>query len=403
MSEVFDKNPDYDPEMAGTKGYNTDKYLFDPFMRGKNAPTNILSPGAMIKVGVVIADIVQFQTTKDIDENGDIVDKDLNTEKKDKLLFFPISRLIEMIFLLIMTVGIVGSCAFFAVQYLMTIFEFFILTSVGILFVPCILWDGTKSFAAKLVTLFLSYFFKLMLMILCVFWVFIFLLRFGMTLMSSFPTVSFLNLGYFFFAMLLSWTVTQNGPKLATALLNGTPDLSMGEFMRAAGTAAAGAYAAKKAVAGTASAVQKTGAAAHKGLQKGVNTFGGLDAMAKGVSSAVNAEGDRQGWSKGQRFAKTAGGVAGLIGQNIKNSASTFFTGVENKGSKGNVSNMGKGKDTVSNSGADGKQTHGDARDSAEKIQGDKLTNEKNNKPKPPAQAQTSQDTTPRFDGQRDT
>lgn len=408
INEVFAKNPSYDPDMRGSQGYTTQEYLFDPFMRDKNGrQTNMLSPGAMIKIGVAIADIITTQTTKVFDEDGNLVDKEITTERKQGLMSFPMIKIQEFIFSFLFTIGMIAACVFCAIQYLMTIFEFFILTSVGIIFVPCILWDGTKSFAAKLVTLFLAYFFKLMLMVFCLFWVYGFFIDMGMTIITSYPVLSLINIGYFIFATLLGWVVTQNGPKLATTLLNGTPDLSMGEFMRAAGTAAAGAYAAKRAIAGTSAAVQKTGAAAHKGLQGTVNTFAGLDAMRRGVSSAVNAEGDKQGWSGGQRFAKTAGGVAGLIGQNVKNSATTFFTGVENKGDHTeNVSNMGKGK-SANNTGADGKQTYSDAKEGAIRHANKELgvidTKDTNNAENGRAGQPSPPDTTPRFNGRRDT
>ena len=61
---------------------------------------------------------------------------------------------------------------------------------------------------------------------------------------------------------------------------------------------------------------------------------------------------------------------------------------------------MGKGK-SGDNTGADGKQTYGDAKTAAHDYQKDKLTNENNSKPK--ASTQTPPDTTPKFDGKRDT
>jgi hypothetical protein len=121
----------------------------------------------------------------------------------------------------------------------------------------------------------------------------------GMKIMMDTPVLSLLIVAKFFFTIVLGWVVTQNGPKLATALLNGPPDLSMGEFLHAGGTAIAGAYAAKRAAAGIGNAAQKTGAAAHKGLQNGVNTFAGLDAMTKGVSSAASASPRRLAVSPG--------------------------------------------------------------------------------------------------------
>jgi len=407
MHEVFSANPDYDPDGKG--GLTTSAYLFDPFLRNKDgSQSSILSPGGMIKIGVVIADIINYMTFHEFDPDGNLIEKTTAKEKKPGLIAATWQEIQEMILSFLFTVGMIAACVFFAIQYCMTIFEYFIVTSVGIVFVPCILWDGTKAFAAKLVTLFLAYFFKLMLMIFCLFWVYSFFIDMGMKIMMENPVLSLLNVAKFFFTIVLGWVVTQNGPKLATTILNGTPDLSMGEFLRAGGTAIAGAYAAKRSAAGIGNAARKTGAAAHKGLQNGVNTFAGLDAMTGGVSSAVNAQGDKEGWSGGERFRKTVGGVAGLIGRNIKNSAATFFTGVENKGSKEeNVSNMGKGK-SGDNTGADGKQTYGDAKNGASDYMNAKLKGktggEDGKAGKPPAPPDSPPpDTTPRFNGKRDT
>jgi type IV secretion system protein TrbL len=411
IDEVFRKNPKYDSNAASSSAdYNTPEYLFDPFMRDdKGRQTSMLSPGAMIKIGVVIADIVSFKSNKEFDAEGNLVNKSITENDDTGLLKISLNKIQEAVFSFLFTIGIILACAFCAIQYCMTLFEFFIITSVGIIFVPCILWDGTKSFATKLITLFLAYFFKLMLMIFCLFWVYGFFLDTGMTLITSQPMLSFLNIGYFIFAVLLGWAVTQNGPKLATTLLNGTPDLSMGEFMRAAGTAAAGAYAAKRAYTGAANAVSTAGKTAHAGLQTAGKTFAGLNAMASGVSEAVNAEGDKRGWNKSERAQRWAGGMAGLIGQNVKNSAATFLTGVENRNRSDNgISAYGKGIDEgQEGGGARGEQNYNRAKHGAETYMNDRFKNEdgktESGSGAPLKNSAPPQDTTPRFDGKRDT
>jgi type IV secretion system protein TrbL len=354
---------------------------------------------------VVIADIVSFKSSKEFDAEGNLVSKTVTEDDGKSFFKVPLDRLQEAVFSFLFTIGMILACVFCAVQYCMTIFEFFIITSVGIVFVPCILWDGTKSFASKLITLYLAYFFKLMLMIFCLFWVYGFFLDMGMTLITSQPVLSLLNVGYFLFATLLGWVVTQNGPKLATTLLNGTPDLSMGEFLHAAGTAAAGAFAAKKAFTGATNAVSTAGKKAHQGLQSAGRAFAGLDAMNKGVSQAVNAEGDRQGWGEGKRASQWAGGMAGLIGRNIGNNVSTFFTGVENPRSKTEgVSSFGKGSSKF-NEGPNGKQNKQDAIEGAR--EGTQKRIDKKNEAKAAKAAKDNSspppDTTPRYDGVRDT
>lgn len=389
MNEILTPNPEYNKDFddvylrySGNKISYIPKYLFDPFIKSKDGKqSKLLSPGSMIKTGIVIADIINYQMLHEFDTEGNIVDKAI-TVAKDGASTTLLRSIQETVYSFFFSLGTVAACVFFAIQYCMCIFEYFIITSVGIIFVPCVLWDGTKSFAAKLTTLFLSYFFKLMLMIFCLFWAYSALLQMGMNMMKQTGNIfSLLNIGLFIFTILLCWIVTQNGPKLATTLLNGTPDLSMGEFLRAAGTAAAGAYAAKKAFSGAANTISGTGKAAHKGLQTAGRTFAGLDAMSRGVSEAVNAQGDIKGWNKDQRASQYLGGMAGLIGQNIKNSASTFVTGVENTrdNTKG-ISSFSKGS-TINNKGVNGTQTKQDAQNGAKEYMNKKFNNDDSNVP----------------------
>jgi hypothetical protein len=79
--------------------------------------------------------------------------------------------------------------------------------------------------------------------------------------------------------------VTQNGPQIAVTILNGSPQLSMGEFLHAAGTAVAGAAMAKRA-AGTARAAVQGGG---KAVQAGVRGAQTIDAAFQGSTAAIEA------------------------------------------------------------------------------------------------------------------
>ena len=164
----------------------------------------------------------------------------------------------------------------------MCIFEYFITTSLGVIFIPFILWDGTKSFAAKLVTLFSAYFIKIVVMLICLFWTYAAYINMGMMVLSSSEPLSLLNFAYCLFVIILGYVCTQNAPQIAVTMLNGSPQLSMGEFLHAAGTIAAKAALAGKA----ASAVARpaavgavtggvAGAAAARGAWQGVSGAGG--------------------------------------------------------------------------------------------------------------------------------
>jgi type IV secretion system protein TrbL len=320
MNEIFYPNAEYDPTAENPVA----KYLFNPFLTDENGKqTNLLSPSAMIKVGVLISDIISHRGSL-------FYDDETNTTQTKKLNFAEIAihSLQEFIFSTIMTIGLILAVVFCCIQYVMCIFEYFIVTSVGVIFVPFCLWDGTKSFAAKLVTLFTSFFIKIMVMILCLFWVYGMILDMGMAISASDNPLSLINLGHFLFACLLAWVVTQNGPQIAVTILNGSPQLSMGEFLHAAGTAVAGAVAARNAVK-TGGAILQSG---HKTMQSGVRGIQTAAAAWKGAGQSIDA--NEPTLTQGQRLTKQVAATGKMALNGLKNNAAAFFTGQESKGEK---------------------------------------------------------------------
>jgi type IV secretion system protein TrbL len=334
------------------------RYLYNPFMTDKEGKqTNMLSPGAMIKTAVLISDILSRQGSIEFssEKNGFI-------EKKLDETF---QKIISLILVVLMTFGLILASVFCVIQYVMCIFEYFIVTSVGVLFIPFALWDGTKSFAAKLITLFTSFFIKIMVMILCLFWVYSAFIYMGVSILSSNEPISFLSFSYFMFTCLLGWVVTQNGPQIAVTILNGSPQLSMGEFLHAAGTAAAGAVMAKRA-AGTAGAALSGGA---KAVQAGVRGGQTIDAAFKGSTAAVKTAQDASGetLTKGQQFRVGMGALGSIIGNGVKNTAARLLTGQEKK--EGGIS-VGGGY-SVDNQAKDGSRAHRDS-ENASKAMGNR-------------------------------
>jgi type IV secretion system protein TrbL len=332
MNEVFYPNEDYDP----TAENPVSRYLFNPFLTDENGKqTNLLSPAAMIKVGVLISDIISHRGSLYYDE-------ETNTTQVKKLDFMQVAlhSLQEFIFSTLMTLGLVLATIFCCIQYVMCIFEYFIVTAIGVVFIPFCLWDGTKSFAAKLVTLFMSYFIKIMVMILCIFWVYGMLIDMGMAIMSSDNPLSLINLGHFLFACLLAWVVTQNGPQIALAVLNGSPQLSMGEFLHAAGTAVAGAVAARNAV----KFGQQTLEKGHKAMQGGVRGLQTVAAAWNGAGQSI--ENNEPGLTQGERLTRQVEATGKMALMGLKNNAAAFFTGQEPRGRQNDgFIQVGKGYD----------------------------------------------------------
>jgi type IV secretion system protein TrbL len=369
MEEVLVEQAD---DESGPGEPKISRYLYNPFMTdGDGRQTNLLSPGAMIKTAVLISDIIgrQGSTEYSSDKRGFI----------DKKLDETFQKILSLILVLFMTFGHIIASKFCVIQYVMCIFEYFIVTAVGVIFIPFCLWDGTKSFTAKLVTLFTSFFIKIMVMVLCLFWVYSAFIYMGVSILSSNEPISFLNFAYFIFTCLLGWVVTQNGPQIAVTILNGSPQLSMGEFLHAAGTAVAGAAMAKRA-AGAATAAAKGGG---KAVQGGVRAAQTVDAAFQGSTAAVAAAQKAAGGTltKGQQFGIGLGALGGIIGNGVKNTAVSLVTGQEKKA--GGIS-VGGGY-APENQAKDGSRTHEDSSNTA-KGMGQKYGEQwaKDNAPKAP-------------------
>jgi type IV secretion system protein TrbL len=352
MEEVLVAASDDDEEASSSGETVIKRYLYNPFMTDRDGrQTKLLSPGAMIKTAVLISDILSRQGSTEYSS-----DKQGFVEKKLDETF---QKILSLILVILMTFGLLMASIFCVIQYVMCIFEYFIVTAAGVIFIPFCLWDGTKSFTAKLVTLFTSFFIKIMVMILCLFWVYSAFIYMGVSILSSNEPLSFLSFAYFIFTCLLGWVVTQNGPQIAVTILNGSPQLSMGEFLHAAGTAAASAVMAKRAAAAGGAALKGGGKAVQSGV-RGVQT---IDAAFAGSTAAIEAAQKAAGGTltRGQRSGIGLNALGGIIGSGIKNTAATLLTGQEKK--EGGIS-VGGGY-APENKAKDGSRTYDDSSEAA--------------------------------------
>jgi type IV secretion system protein TrbL len=250
-----------------------------------------------------------------------------------------------------MLIGVVLAAVFFSIQYVMCIFEYFIVSMLGIIFIPFILWDGTKSYAAKLVTMFFGFFIKILVLVLCVYWTYGKGRWTGKALCQRVCAAnSFVPTGT------TCWVVTQNAPQIAMTMLSGNPQLSMGEFMRAAGTAAAGAVLAKRAwdrgAAGRQAAGQAVGRGAVTGVQSAAGTYAGMRAAGESRGSAILS-------------AASAGTSAfgSTMGHEVKSAVQQKFTGTKAESAANTERQLGRAGEGTT--GADKTYTTEDIRKNA--------------------------------------
>lgn len=304
-------------------------YIYDPLLslKGTNGTTiKLISPGAIIKTGVLWANLIKNMEATDFDSSaGTFLEKKLDGG---------FNALTNYIMQLILVIGIIASMIFATIQYVMAIFEYFIVTSMGVIFIPCVLFDGTKTYASKLITLFLSFFVKITVSIMCLFFVINMFATNASVIISSGHPCSLANFAYLFFTIIMGFILTQNAPQIAMTMLNGTPQLSMGEFLHAAGTAAAGAALAKRGASMAANKAAPVIRGANAGIAEG----------AAAASDAWKGAGEA-GAGFGTKFWMAAGaGIRQTVSawnSGIKDHASRLITGKES--SSHNASSLHNG------------------------------------------------------------
>lgn len=281
-----------DRDLDGSKiGDNTDTYIsLDIFIKDADGnETFYLSPGALLRMTLLAANIMHSKNTSAfIQRNEEIDAAKLNP-------FVSAGRTIQsgMQFVLDgivvwFCVIVLALCVIFAlVQYLMTVIEFTIVAAVGVIFIPMLLFDGTKDIPKKLVPVFISFMVKMIVITLCLMFVYYLIIEFTInTITSDGFDIVWLLVDVAFNAV-LSYVMTQNAPKIAQTILTGQPQLSMGEALQGAGTAAATAGGMKAASANAVRGAVNTGTNAVGGIAK----MGAAAKFAHGYSKSNGANG----------------------------------------------------------------------------------------------------------------
>ena len=142
---------------------------------------------------------------------------------------------------------------------------------------------------------------------------------------------------YVVFTILLTFALCSNAPKLATALLTGQPQMSMGEFVQSAAAIAGGAKFAQAAATRTVGAGK---AAIGNATRAAANRLGDVAAMAGGARAGASLAGASGG-------NKTLGAIGGALKTGASRAGSRISGKMQNAattwGKKGGAGGMGGG------------------------------------------------------------
>jgi type IV secretory pathway TrbL component len=257
---------------------------------------------------------------------------------------------------------------FALIEYLVCFLEFMLVASVGVMFLPLSIWEGSKFLSEKYIGAIVGFFMKLLFCNIA-----IFLLLYGYV--SMFHIIGSQKFGgsidqiaFIIFTCLLFFVICKSAPGIAQSLLTGTPSLSaagaIGAVTGAVGAAVATARLAKKAgsaVANTAGSVVGGGAKAVGGAVGSITEANA--ARNSAVQEVANAGGDAQQQKRAGAKAFFSS-IVSDVGDSAKAGAlglAHSISGGKNSGSSGGSggSNPHSWKDDFNNTpGIDGgKQT----------------------------------------------
>lgn len=343
----------------GSDGTNlTDSYVdLDIWLKtdGDNE-SYYISPAALFRVALLGCQILWEKNQLSLSiELDDIDAEDVNFMKKGfHRMSASLAHVPSMIMTIISCIALICCTIFAEIQYIMTILEYTIIMGLGAFFIPFILFDGTKEMPKKLIPVFTGFLIKMMVITICMLFVFYLFIETTISIMSDNGGMNWITFATLLFNGLLCFVLTQNAPKIAQTLLTGQPQLSMGEFVQALGTAAIGGKALAK---GTVTAGKAGGHIAKEGTRKAAQGYvgarGGITKLAGAAKAASQGVKDLGGTNAQARKAAAKGMLAtftGGIGDKIHNAGNNFLHG-GGKSAGGHGSGSGTGSQAHQRSG----------------------------------------------------
>lgn len=220
-------------------------YLVDE--KGKD--TAYISPAAMLRLAVVCGMVMwdrwkfeySVESNEIDDEKGNGVWDSVSVAvmKPLKKMVHAVDAIPEIFELLFCWIVLIAAVVFAMIQYVMTIIEFTIVSSIAAIFLPLMLFDGTKGIPKKFIPVFIGLMVKIIVMLVCMYFAMYLLTEHALNVITDSWGINLMTLAEVFFIAALCYILTQNAPKIAQTILTGQPELSMGEALQGAGTAGA--------------------------------------------------------------------------------------------------------------------------------------------------------------------
>ena len=159
--------------------------------------------------------------------------------------------------------GMVICTIFLMLEYSITLIEFLLVGSISTLLIPLFFIDATKQFVSNLIRMILTYFVKLMVTIMMIFFVMGMYLRMAESMYTRVlsDTGSVL---YYVFILALGLILAKSSGKVASAVISGNPSLGLGDIAHQMRGMSHAMHTGSRAIEGLGRDIQKAGTAGKK-------------------------------------------------------------------------------------------------------------------------------------------
>mgnify|MGYP002520771929 CR=1 FL=1 len=203
-----------------------EKVFLNPYIEN----TKRLSVSTMLKTAVVIQEIASSGALSSVDTESDEHSGTSLAEAAQsgnpRMLVFLVGGLLKFLLyriLLVIAVMIV------MIEYILCLIEFLVVAAVSAILIPLYFIDATKSFAANILKTIFSFFVKIMVTTMMVFFVIGLYINMG-TRMPSLDLSSTVAILYYAFTCLLGVLLVKKSGSIAASVISGNPSLGIGDI-----------------------------------------------------------------------------------------------------------------------------------------------------------------------------
>lgn len=298
--------------------------FFNPFIEGSDT---LLSTSAMVKTAIILSEMISagYMSAYDDSASDDKIKLSQFTKYNTSFLGWLGTIIKNFVF----KVAMILATIIIMIEYALTLIEFFFVMSLSMLLIPLFFLDATKSFATNIMRTVISYFFKILVTTVMIFFVLNMYINACLSVVSNDMTLT-IWLFYYLYVIMLGLVLVKSAGRIAGSIVSGNPSLDFGavahQMHGMSHAARSGSRMAGQYLNEGKQALQKSGTQ----VLDAASTFKGMNAAKKSAeSTAAGLEGtsltDKQISSVGNQAARQF--QAQKLAQNFKDGLFERLTG----------------------------------------------------------------------------